>query len=237
MHLPTLEGLIRRRVLVNYRIDPQVARALVPEPLELDLHGGWAHAGICLIRLEQIRPSCSPVELGIASENVAHRFAVRWPAESGASQTGVFVPRRDTDNLLNRIAGGRLFPGRHGRARFRVEDARSGGGALAIEVEGEDGLAIDFRGRPTKAWPQSSVFEAHADASAFYARGIRGWSPSGAELEAVDLCIPEWRCEAFELDTLHSSYFADQSRFPAGSVELDHALFMQDIPHRWHAVG
>ncbi|HVH98593.1 MAG TPA: DUF2071 domain-containing protein [Enhygromyxa sp.] len=236
MHLPTLEGLIRRRILVNFRIDLEVARTLVPEPLELDVHGGWAHAGICLIRLEQIRPTCSPIEIGIASENVAHRFAVTRPGEP--PQSGVFVPRRDTDNLLNRIAGGRLFPGRHGRARFVVDDALRDGGDLALSIHGEDGLAITVRGRPTKAWPSTSVFEALDQASAFYSRGVRGWSPNGrGELEAVDLCISQWRCTAFELDALHSSYFADTERFPAGSVEFDHALFMQDIQHEWHAVS
>src|SRR5690606_6569180 len=137
---PTLDGVIRRRILVNFRVDPEVARALVPEPLELELHGGYAHAGICLIRLEQVRPACSPIDVGIASENIAHRFAVRRPSADGEVDTGVFVPRRDTDNLLNRIAGGRLFPGRHGAARFEVDDARDRGGELAIDIEGEDGL-------------------------------------------------------------------------------------------------
>jgi hypothetical protein len=235
MHLPTLEGVIRRRILVNFRVDPDVARKLVPDALELQLHGGWAHAGICLIRLEQIRPACSPIEIGLASENVAHRFAVRSPADG---QTGVFVPRRDTDNLLNRIAGGRLFPGRHGRAHFVVTDARNEGGDLALAINGEDGLAIDVRGRPTERWPERSVFANLVESSEFYAQGVRGWSPTpDGELEAVDLCVPNWRCEAFEVSALASSYFADTERFPAGSVELDHALFMHDIQHSWMSVA
>jgi hypothetical protein len=52
--LPKLEGIIARRVLLNFRVDPDVARGLVPEPLELASRSGYAVAGVCLIRLEQL---------------------------------------------------------------------------------------------------------------------------------------------------------------------------------------
>ena len=51
MRLPNLEGLVERRLLVNYRVDPEVATRLLPSPFRLQLVNGWAVAGICLIRL------------------------------------------------------------------------------------------------------------------------------------------------------------------------------------------
>jgi hypothetical protein len=33
MILPSLEGLVERRLLVNYRVDPEVAEQLLPAPL------------------------------------------------------------------------------------------------------------------------------------------------------------------------------------------------------------
>jgi hypothetical protein len=33
---------------------------------------------------------------------------------------------------------------------------------------------------------------------------------------------------------VHSSYFEDELRFPAGSILFDHALVMRDIQHEWH---
>lgn len=30
MNLPTIEGLIRRRLLVNYRVDPKVIQSVLP---------------------------------------------------------------------------------------------------------------------------------------------------------------------------------------------------------------
>ncbi len=37
------------------------------------------------------------------------------------------------------------------------------------------------------------------------------------------------------MEEVYSSYFADERRFPKGSVEFDCALLMRDIPHAWRA--
>ena len=78
IRVPKVHGVIRRRLLVNFRIDADVARKQLPEPFRPKLHDGWAVGGICLIRLEGIRPKRFPRLLGISSENAAHRFAVTW---------------------------------------------------------------------------------------------------------------------------------------------------------------
>jgi hypothetical protein len=78
MRLPVIQGVIRRRLLVNFRVDPRVMQAQLPTRFRPKLHGAHAIAGICLIRLEAIRPRLVPKFLGLASENAAHRIAVRW---------------------------------------------------------------------------------------------------------------------------------------------------------------
>jgi hypothetical protein len=57
MRLPVIEGLIKRRILANYRVDPAVLAPLLPPPFRPKLHAGFAIAGICLIRLDKIRVS------------------------------------------------------------------------------------------------------------------------------------------------------------------------------------
>ena len=91
--------------------------------------------GICLIRLEQLRPAGFPTVLGLSSENAAHRIAVEWNDGTGVPREGVFIPRRDTDSLLNRLAGGRIFPGEHHPARFSVVDV-AGHIELSMAVPG-----------------------------------------------------------------------------------------------------
>src|SRR5579863_426820 len=78
MRIPRITGLIKRRFLVNYRVEPAVIQTLLPDPLRPKLHEGHAVAGICLIRLEEVRPTGLPAFLGMASENAAHRIAVEW---------------------------------------------------------------------------------------------------------------------------------------------------------------
>ena len=56
MKLPIIEGVINRRILVNFRVEPEVIQKQLPSRFRPKLHAGRAIAGICLIRLEQIRP-------------------------------------------------------------------------------------------------------------------------------------------------------------------------------------
>ncbi len=60
MRLPTIQGLIDRRILVNYRVSPDVASRLLPRPFRPKLANGFAMAGICLIRLKQVRSGLRP---------------------------------------------------------------------------------------------------------------------------------------------------------------------------------
>ena len=78
--------------------------------------------------------------MGLSSENAAHRIAVVWTDDTG-SREGVYIPRRDTGSLVNHLAGGRLFPGEHQRARFRViEDERR----IALHMRSADGSCGTF---------------------------------------------------------------------------------------------
>jgi hypothetical protein len=81
MKLPNIGGIIRRRILVNYRVAPELIQPLLPPKFRPKLHADFAIAGICLIRLEQVRPRGIPNFLGTSSENAAHRIAVVWDDE------------------------------------------------------------------------------------------------------------------------------------------------------------
>src|SRR5262245_7991984 len=105
MRLPTLRGVIDRRILVNFRVDPDVLAPQLPPPFRPKLVGGAGMVGICLIRLRRARPAFLPAWLGFTSENAAHRAAVEWPTPDGL-RAGVYIRRRDTDSRLNALVGG-----------------------------------------------------------------------------------------------------------------------------------
>jgi hypothetical protein len=235
MKLPTISGVIRRRILLNYRVAPEVIQPLLPPNFRPKLHGGFAIAGTCLIRLEQVRPVGLPALVGISSENAAHRFAVVWQDEQGNSQEGVYVSRRDTDSCRNQLAGGRLFPGEQHAAKFTVKDD---GSHLDFAMNSEDGqVVVQVRGKTAAALSADSVFENVDAASAFFEPGSLGYSATekGNRLEAVRLKTATWEIAPFAVEQQHASFFADSSRFPAGTISFDCALIMRDIQHQWQS--
>jgi len=233
MHLPVITGLIRRRLLVNFRVDAEVMERFLPPPFRPKLQHNYAIAGICLIRLEQIRPKSLPRVCGLSSENAAHRIAVRWDAPSGDSLEGVFIPRRDTGSLLNHLAGGRVFPGEHHLADFDVTDD---GDRVSMSIHARDGrIAIQLRARESDSLPASSCFESLAESSAFFEGGSVGYSVTRdcCRLDGIRLQTDGWRVRPLAVEHVESSFFYDASVFPAGSVTFDHALIMRDLPHQW----
>lgn len=237
MHLPAIQGLIRRRLLVNFRVDAEVMGRFLPSPFRPKLLQGYAIAGICLIRLEEIRPGCLPAALGIASENAAHRVAVLWDEPSGEVREGVFIPRRDTDSWLNHMAGGRLFPGEHQRAEFTVTDQDGRISLAARAVDG--GMQVRVVGEEAEALPESSCFRSLAESSAFFEGGSTGYSVTRdcCRFDGIRLETEEWSVRPFAVEKVESSFFSDTSVFPAGSVTFDHALLMRDVRHHWHQLA
>lgn len=234
MNIPTLEGTIGRRLLVNFRADPDKVSALLPEPFRPQLVGDCAIVGVCLIRLERVRPAGMPAWVGMSSENAAHRFAVNWKDEQGREQAGVYIPRRDTGSRWNAWVGGRLFPGEHHLARFDV--TQSDEGAVDFSMLAEDGTGeVRLRGRPATQWPATSCFTQLEQVSAFFRGGSRGFSPRlrSQGLDGLELQTEQWQIEPFEADEVFSSFYADESKFPRGSVEYDHTLLMRNIAHQW----
>jgi hypothetical protein len=46
MRLPVVRGVIDRRILVNYRVDPDVVARTLPPPFRPKLHRGYGLVGI-----------------------------------------------------------------------------------------------------------------------------------------------------------------------------------------------
>ena len=234
MCIPVIKGRIKRRLLVNFRADPIVVQSILPPPFRPKLHRKHSLVGICLIRLEQIRPAGLPGMLGLSSENAAHRIAVEWTDAAGIQREGVFIPRRDTGSFLNRVAGGRVFPGEHHPARFTVVDS---GGHIDFSMQSHDGsVAVRVIGNDANVLPASSCFTSLVEATAFFEGGSLGYSVTrdGERLDGLLLRTMDWRIRALSVTNVHSSFFADRQRFPDGSIEFDHALVMRDIQHEWH---
>jgi hypothetical protein len=236
MKIPVIKGTIDRRILVNYRIQPEIMAKQLPRPFRPKLIHGFAMGGICLIRLKHIRPSFVPWQIGIGSENAAHRIAVQWDSDQGIRE-GVFIPRRDTNSFLNSFAGGRIFPGVHHRASFYVQESDTD---FQIQLQSEDRVTqVHVTGRIGSDLPRQSIFGSLNQASEFFENGSLGYSATRNQnhFDGLELQCVNWQLEPLDVSHLKSSFFDDTDRFPKGSIEFDCGLLMRNIQHQWHGQG
>ncbi|MGH1492039.1 MAG: DUF2071 domain-containing protein [Acidimicrobiales bacterium] len=228
--LSSLSGVIERRLLINYRVDPEAIAAVLPPPFEPTLVGGDAIAGICLIQL-RVGPSWLPDRVGVRSSNGAHRIAVTLPDGSEA----VYVPRRDSDSVINTLIGGRLFPGKHHRATITSEDS---GSRVAVELNSyDDSTRVSVAATTTDHLPANSVFASVQEVSDFFEAGSFGYSDTGTagRYDCLELRAKNWAVTPLAVEHVESTFFDDRSRFGVGVAELDNALLMRDIHHSWHS--
>lgn len=231
MKIPTIVGTIDRRILINYQADKAVIEKFLPKPFRPKLVKDKAIVGVCLIRLKHVRPKGLPFKLGISSENGAHRIAVEW-TENGELKEGVYVPRRDTSSRLNSLAGGRVFPGVHHLADFKVNE---NDGNFDIQFTSDDGTYLSISATETKDWNKLSIFDDLDSASNFFKQGSVGYSPNkiGESFDGLELKTKNWLVSPLTVLNVTSSFFENKTIFPDGALTFDNALLMKNIDHEW----
>jgi hypothetical protein len=173
-----------------------------------------------------------PAWAGLRSENAAHRIAVEWDTPAGTN-TGVFIPRRDSNSRINVAVGGRLYPGEHHRAQFDVSETSTD---LRVGFTSGDGVTrVRVAVRLREDLVGSELFKDTAAASAFFKAGSVGFSATrdATRFDGLQLITPSWKVEPAEITAAQSSFFDDTEQFPPGSANLDCALVMRDVPVDW----
>ena len=234
MKAPTMASIIERRLLVNYRLDPDATARLLPRHMSPDLVNGYAVGGICLIRLSRLRPAGLPARLGVTTENAAHRIAAVWEGPKGPER-GVYIPRRDTSSRLTALIGGRVFPGEHHHARFDVHESVD---QLQVSFHSADATAhAGVVVKVDDALRDSALFKDTAAASCFFRDAPIGCSARASRpgVDAVQSTTDCWTITPARLLNVESSFFSDTDRFPIGSAEPDSVLLMRDTPALWRA--
>jgi hypothetical protein len=232
MELPVLNGIIDRRILINYRIEPKVVKSLLPPHLEPVVINGYASGGICLLRLKSIGVKYSPSFLRITSENAAHRFLITY-RKDGQIIKGVYIPRRDTDSKLNVLLAGKLFSWPHYPAIFLVEE---GNDRYWVNMKSRDGKTqLEVDAQLDNHFSINSMFDSIAHASSCFQSCPVGVSPSTnpQRFKTIQLTTKTWNVKPLQVRSLKSSFFEDKSLFPHGTIEFDNALLMEGIEHEW----
>lgn len=230
--IPTIHGVIERRMLINFVAEPQYVEKILPKPFRPKLYKGKAIVGICLIRLKNIKPKGLPDCIGIGSENGAHRIAVEWE-ENGETKNGVYIPRRDTSLKLNTLVGGRLFPGKHYLAKFNVQEAND---HYHLDFTSSDDTTIEIDAALSESFNSDSIFGTLENASNFFKAGDIGYSPNTKNFDGIKLNAYRWEIQPLKVSHIKSSFFEDETVFPKGSVQFDNAILMINIEHEWQSL-
>lgn len=232
MKIPTIQGIIDRRILINFSVDPEIIGKIIPKPFRPKIYNNKAIVGICLIRLKEVRIKGFPKFMGVSSENGAHRFAVEWE-ENGEIKEGVYIPRRDSSSVLNNLVGGRLFPGKHFRAKFNVDEQNE---RYKISFRSSDNTNISIDAEKSEKFNTNSIFQNLENASEFFEAGAVGYSPNGNKFDGMLLKTNNWKVEPMYVRLATSSFFENTTVFPKGSVQFDNALLMTKLEHEWNSV-
>ena len=232
MKLFNIVGNIERRILVNYRFDPEVLSKLLPSPFRPRVINGYAVGGMCLIRFNKMRPNFFPEFLGSSSENGTHRFCIEWD-DNGKVKKGVFVMQRFTNSKLHELGSNILSPGALSFAEFKIEEENN---KYSVEFMSKNGdqvkLVVTGNGQF-----HSEVYSSIEEVSNDFKTDSIGFSPFKNNIfYGVKLVTKSWKVSPLDLISIKSSFFENEEFFPKGSAQVDHCLLMENIGHSWSKV-
>jgi hypothetical protein len=237
VRFPIIKGTIKRRILVNLQADPEEVARLLPSPFIPKIVDGTSILGVCLIRLEGIRPKAIKAPWGITSENAAHRVAVEWKQPNGETVEGVYIFRRDTNSWLNYGLGGRIFPGEHHRAAFIIRETDS---TLNYNMRSSDHkTSLGFEAFRADILSQNSKFHSMDEISAFFRAGAVGYSPLTGKACVQGMCLvtQEWNMRPLSSMDVELPFFHNELGIRKGSLRFDSIVIMENIPHEWHSLN
>jgi len=227
----SVSGLCERRLILNWRVDPELVVKHLPRPFRPRLVNGKAIVGVDILKLANMRLTGLPGFTGFSTENAVDRVSVEWD-EGGAVVKGLYVPYRYSPSAVNTIVSmTRLFPTVFTFANFAFSER---GGIYRVTVRGEQNQ-FELEARQSKEFSDKSVFKSAKEASDFHRDSRISYSPSADEnvLDAVYLKSLDWQAKPLEVKRISCSYV--ERLYPKAA--FDSALIMFDTKHEWHGLG
>jgi uncharacterized protein YqjF (DUF2071 family) len=232
-HPVPMTTVFRECLLVNFAVDPQVMRPLVPAPFELELHGGCAYLSVVIAEMVKMCPSFVPRLLGITYNQVVYRVVVNY-----AGERGVYFVRSDANNQLMSIAGELLtfFHFHYSRCRVERRD-----GVLHVDlIAGPSGHADIHAAYPLAATreslPATSHFTSLAGAKEFLVQLFTAFSYDSFtnDVGIVRIRRGEWDLRVVDDTIARYEFMQDGRFFPSGSAQIDSIFYVKELPYFWH---
>ena len=81
------------------------------------------------------------------------------------------------------------------------------------------------------------MFPTLEEAAGFFSLGATGYSATNdpKRFEGMDLRSLSWKIAPLKVVKAYSRWYSRPEIFGPGTVELDSALVVRDVPHEWHS--
>jgi hypothetical protein len=226
-------------VAVNYQVEPEALRPLVPDVFDLDVHHGKGFVSLTASRLKDFGVDWVPAALRMNFYQATYRAHVTYTDFRGRRSRGCYFIRSETNSAVMSLTANLLpeFRAHHCRT-YPMLMARRGEHLLFTVDAGDDRagqvvLLLDTS-RPLPGMPASSVFPGVAQACEvlvdFY--DAFSYDPHAEEVLLLQIDRGPWNIQVFEPVDSYFGYFAD-GPFPPGSTQLDSIFYFQNTPYRW----
>ncbi len=224
---------------INYSVAPDALRALLPPPLEPEIHKERAWIQILVSSLRDLRPMGVPSLFGVCFYQASYRVAVRYPSADGSWRRGGYFIRSETNHPVMRSIGNAL-------AEFKFHDF--GAAAMTMLREG-DRLTLGIDPEPAapggrlfgifdtgagldrpagSLW--SSIEELHEPLVECY--DALGVDRQGGYLYVLTIDRDPWRARWSHPTSLYCEYF-ETGELGDGVARLDSVLHLTECRYRW----
>ncbi len=224
---------------INYAVEPDALEALLPPPLEPEIHKGTAWIQILVSSLRDLRPRGVPSLFGVCFYQASYRAAVRYEGADRSVRRGGFFVRSETNHPVMRAIGNAL-------AEFKFHDF--GAAEMTMLREGERlTLGVDpepsasggrlfgvFDTRPGLDRPPGSAWSSLEE---LHEPLVECYDALGVDRERGYLYIltvdrDPWKARWSHPVTLYSEVFEGGS-FGNGVARLDSVLHLTDCRYKW----
>lgn len=223
----------RTVAILNYAVEPDVLRRLIPPALELDTAHDRGYVTVVCADMVKMRPSPLPHVLGITYDQVVYRVPVRYHGEPG-----LFFLGSDAGQPLMVAAGAAFSMFGVRLSKTKITDA---GDRVSIDVFGRK-PGVDFHAYlkvepAAEALPTTSTFESKAEAKSFLVDRFVAFVPGVGNdpMRRVRVRRGIWDVVLPSAIDVRSDILDGSSDFPAGTALLDNVLVARDIPYHWYA--
>ena len=221
----------------NYAVDAGALAAVLPAPLEPELHRGTAWVQVLISSLRELRPQGLPSLFGVCFYQVSYRAAVRFRDAAGGWRRGGYFVKSETNDPVMRAVGNRLNEFKfHEFGEAQVVMVKHGA-TLSVGVDplggGRGRLAAVVDTTPLAAPPPSSRWGSLAElqeplVDCFDAFGV---DAAGGWLYTLTIDRGPWRARFVRPVDVFCEWLAEGPL--AGQAELDSVLHVRRCAYRW----